>query len=876
MFLVLLDDFSNLGHTDLMVKKSDAFQCYLAVEARWERKSGNVVLNVRSDGAKEFIEGSFGAHLRAKGITHQIAAAYAHPQNGKAERYIRTLEETAQTLLADAGLPPEFYGDAVLTAQYLRNRLPTSTLPAITTPYEIMEQKKPDLSHLRVWGCQCFVLIPHEKRTKGGPKRFEAIFVGYENDRIGWRYRSTSGQYGFSRDIIFNENVRGSLRRARPATPAASTVPLTRPPSPRPHRLQVLTDRGRDWADAIRVRDERYQRLRARGHFAPTLHPQQSMVAIEDFLSLFALADLQESPDDLPSLEYPVLLEQTCLAAFPDPLRLPKSFDLSKAPENYREAIARPDADVWRAAMDREMSSLKERNVFKPTVLPPGRRAIGTRWVYAYKYHPDGSITRGKEKARLVAQGFSQRPEDYGDTYSPVAKMASIRVVLAFAAARDYEVVCYDVKSAFLNALLSHEVYCRQIEGFREKDPATVYLTLRAIYGLRQSSREFYTLLRRILESLGLMVCEVDKAVFYGRFKEPPHPSISMPNNGEDLVIFMPVHVDDGLVATNSLPLYEWILSEMNNHFEVNDLGAASLYLGIRITRDRPARKLWLSQRHFITDLLTTYNLLNAHPSPVPLRQKLCSLPDAPPNSLPEIPDDEVKIHYQRLVGSLLYLALCTRPDIAYATMALGQYNANPTRAHLLAAKGVLRYLLGTIDYGLEYNFTQAPVGPPASVIIPSDCAFTDADWASDERDRRSISGFAFFLFSALVAWSAVKQRTTALSSTEAEYMALVHVLREALWLRLFLTILGFPCPRPFPLLCDNQSALAIANSEAITSRSKHIDVRYHFYREHISSGSFATSWIPTQDMTADIFTKPLAPVLHNKHVQALGLVRLS
>ena len=174
---------------------------------------------------------------------------------------------------------------------------------------------------------------------------------------------------------------------------------------------------------------------------------------------------------------------------------------------------------------------------------------------------------------------------------------------------------------------------------------------------------------------------------------------------------------------------------------------------------------------------MTTYNLLNAHLSPVPLCQKLCTLPKAPPNSLPDIADDDVKIHYQHLVGSLLYLALCTRPDIAYATMALGQYNANPTCAHLLAAKGVLRYLLGTIDYGLEYNFTQTPVGSPASAIIPNNCAFTDVDWASDEHDRRSISRFALFLFSALVAWSAVKQHTTALFSTKAEYMALVHVI---------------------------------------------------------------------------------------------------
>jgi len=220
-------------------------------------------------------------------------------------------------------------------------------------------------------------------------------------------------------------------------------------------------------------------------------------------------------------------------------------------------------------------------------------------------------------------------------------------------------------------------------------------------------------------------------------------------------------------------------------------------------------------------------------------------------------------------------LAAVISPDIAYAAMALGQFNVNPTRAHLLAAKGVLRYLLGTLDYALKYNFSQQPVGPPASVLLPSNCAFTDADWVSDETDCWSISGYAFFMFLSLVAWSAIKQCITALSSTEAEYMALSHALKEALWLRLLLLILKMPLPRPFPLLCDNQSTLNIANSLSITSHSKHIDIRYYFIHEHLLSGSFATTWVPTTDMTADIFTKPLSPSLHAKHIPLLGLVHL-
>jgi len=402
-----------------------------------------------------------------------------------------------------------------------------------------------------------------------------------------------------------------------------------------------------------------------------------------------------------------------------------------------------------------------------------------------------------------------------------------------------------------------------------------VYRLLRALYGLKQSSHEWYTLLRNVLEKIGLTRCEVDHAVFFGRFTSPPDPSIPMPSDGSDLLIIMPVHVDDGLTATNSPTLYDWIIKKMNEHFIVNDLGAVSLYLSIRIDCNCSNRKLWLSQKGYINDLLTTYHLRDARPSTLPLHHKLNSLPDPPPNSLPEVPDSEVKIHYQHLVGSLLYLSLCTRPDLAFTTMSLGQFNANPTHAHLLAAKGVLHYSAGTADYALEYNFLQTPVGPPMRLLVLNNCGMSDTDWASDESNRRSASGYAFFLYSSLVSWSSVKQRTTALSSTEAEYMAMSHAMKEALWIRLLLTSLGLPIPRPFPILCDNQSTIKIADSDSTSSRSKHIDIRYHFIREHLQSGSFEASWVSTSDMTADILTKLLPLPLHRKFVSTLGLVSL-
>jgi hypothetical protein len=338
--------------------------------------------------------------------------------------------------------------------------------------------------------------------------------------------------------------------------------------------------------------------------------------------------------------------------------------------------LARPDADAWRAAMRRELDSLEERNAFERTALPSDRKAIGLRWCYAYKFHPDGIIINGKEKARLVAQGFSQRPEDYGSTYSPVAKITSIRIALAYAAHHDLEIMSFDVKTAFLHAKLSTVIFCKQIPGFPEADPSTVLWLLVALYGLRQSSYEFYMLLRNLMTRLGMIRCEVDHAVFYGRWTTPPNASIPMLSNGEDLILMVPVHVDDGLAITNSIPLYTWFITEMSKELEVVDLGPVSLFLAIRITRDHTRRKVYLSQKSFVTDLLDTWNMSHCYPSPVPLRQKLHELPVAPPNSLPDVRDDNIKLNFQCLVGSLIYLAVCTRPDIAYVAMALGQYNA--------------------------------------------------------------------------------------------------------------------------------------------------------------------------------------------------------
>jgi hypothetical protein len=373
------------------------------------------------------------------------------------------------------------------------------------------------------------------------------------------------------------------------------------------------------------------------------------------------------------------------------------------------------------------------------------------------------------------------------------------------------------------------------------------------------------------LLDLGMIRCEVDHGVFIGVWTSSPDPSVPMPVNGRPLVLYVPIHVDDGLGITNSPPLYAWFLSTLSKRLHIVDLGSCSKFLSILILRDRPNRRIWLSSHVYVSELLDEWNLSSCKPASTPFPSNLMDLPLAPHNSLPDISDADLLPKYQRIVGCLLYLAVSTRPDIAYYAMWLGQFNANPSRRHFLAAKHVLRYLSGTRNLALSLGSPSSNV-PSTLRGYLQNVGCSDADWASDAIDRKSISGYSFYFEGSLVSWSAVKQKSIALSSTEAEYYAMSHAFKEALWLRAFLGFLNFPVPRPFPILSDNQAACSLSNSPAVSARSKHIDIRHHFIRAHVQDGSFSTTWIPTGDMPADIFTKALPFPLFSRHRDVLGL----
>ena len=282
-------------------------------------------------------------------------------------------------------------------------------------------------------------------------------------------------------------------------------------------------------------------------------------------------------------------------------------------------------------------------------------------------------------------------------------------------------------------------------------------------------------------------------------------------------------------------------------------------------------RCLWLSSWLYVSELLDEWNLASCRLASTPFPLIIPDLSLTPSNSLPAISDADLLPQYQWLVGCLLYLAVTTRLDISYYVMWLGQYNASPTQAHFLLAKHVLWYLSGTWTLALFLGAPSSHVPTSLSGYMQN-VGCSDADWASNAVNRKSISGNSFYFQGSLISWSAVKQKLIALSSTEVEYYAMAHAFKEALWIRTFLSLLRLPVPHPFPILSNNQAACSLSNSSSISSHSKHINVRHHFIHDHVQAGSFSTTWIPTDDVPADIFTKLLSSVVFSHYRDVLGL----
>ena len=893
-YVTFTDDYSRFTRLEVLRTKDEALDAYKSYAAWARTQHGARIKSLRSDRGGEFTGHQFTNFLRDQGTERRLTTADTPQHNGVAESLNRRLLERVRAMLHQAGLPKTLWGEATQYAVWLKNRTSTRAL-GNTTPYERLYRQKPNLSNLPEWGQNVWVYNP--KGSKLDARAKQARWIGFDADsthahRIYW---VGSNKITVERNVKFVPTTvviqtpsppsyaqavgrAGPQAAAAPPAPPAPQVPAVIPQAPAPPPQAA----GPPAVPRQRARSAPPLQIPIPPDELPPEPGIQAPPATPTSIRRHSSDEEQEVEQTITPRRITVRVEQGDEPVGPRrSTRVPKPSDIAKRiaagegttgeeldfvfhadfddiinsaiqevdsdPKTLAEARSRSDWHRWKEAMDREIATLEKAGTWETVLRPAGKNIVGSKWVFRIKRKADGSID--KYKARLVARGFTQIfGVDYFSTYSPVAKLTSFRAILAIAARYDWNIESFDFNGAYLNGELdaNEEIYMQAPPGY-ESDARTVKYLRKSLYGLKQAGRRWYDTLVRTLTNLGFSTSVADPGVFHVRV-------------GEHMLV-LAVHVDDCILTGSNNDLIAQYKAKLNACHALTDLGPVHWLLGIKITRDRSARIISLSQASYIDAILSRFALSDAKSCPTPMTHgTMLTKEDSPsnPNEIARMG----KTPYREAIGSLMYAAVATRPDIAFAVSYLSQFLENPGEAHWEAAKRVFRYLAGTktmqLTYGGEHHELEG---------------YTDADGAMQEH-RHAISGYAFLLDGGAISWSSKKQELVTLSTAEAEYVAATHAAKEAIWLRKLLGEIMPNLTAPTPFYCDNQAALKLATEDNYHARTKHIDVRYHFIRQTAASRAIKLLYCRTEDMIADLLTKALSKNKTAAFTASLGMRR--
>jgi hypothetical protein len=823
------------------------------VIARLERQSGMRCQIVRSDNGTEFVNKLVAAFCERNGIIHQTTVPYTSEQNGIAERAIAVYFEMVRCMLHSSRMDLRYWGEAFLYAIHIRNLSPTSGLEG-KVPYHAWTGRKPDVSHLRVFGSIGYANIP--KKVRGGklePTAAKCRLLGWwAEETKGYRLEDIkTGKLITSRDVKFIEdeqptdlaiieggNPPGVLSELTSDDLEASKLTESTPTSSDPHKERENPETPDSASeDSPATTNEPAQPRATQTSKWASLPLREPSTRLRKDTAHHGVPATEEEIVEAENRR----IEHRAYVVY------------ASEPRSYQEAISSPHSKQWEKAMSDEFEQLKRTGTFEwVEAVPEGRKVVGSRWVWKEKRNEQGNLA--KHKARIVAQGFSQVPgQDFNGTYASVAKFTTLRALLAIAAREDWEVHQVDVRSAYLQGDLEEEIYMRVPEGIVEPGKeGWLWRLLKAIYGLKQAGRQWKKKLDEIMRELGFEKSAADDCLYILR------------RDGVIIVVVL-VYVDDMTVAGPKLKDVVEFKAELGKRLDITDLGELKYILGIEVIRNRAARTITLNQTAYIVEILSRYGMRDCAPVSTPLvatERLTAAQGPATPDEKQAVLDYANGASYPERVGSLLY-ATQTRPDIQYAVALLAQFSANPGKPHFEAVKRVLRYLKGTAQLGLTFG------GSGSGVDL---IGWTDSDWAQDPDSRRSVGGFVFDVAGGSVSWSSKKQPTVALSTVEAEYMAASNATKEAIWLRTLLDDLGFTQVQATTIHADNQGCIALSRNPVSHSRAKHIDIRHHFIRERVANKEIDLQFCSTKDMLADIFTKALPREAFEKFRAALGV----
>ena len=921
--LCILDDHSRLSVVVPTATKQEATAQAIVQLKLLSTQSGLPVKRIRTDNGTEFCNQTMQAYTDANGILHEHSAPYTPEQNGRAERLNRTLLEKARALTTQAQLDKRWWYEAVRTASYLRNRSPGSNMSA--TPYQLFTGKVPDVSHLRVYGCRVSVkLSDRERAWKLSPLATPGIFLGYGTaantykvfipslNKTVWSPNVRFYETEFLPDLVKNHEASRQEEWAVPAPAAQAAAPVPAPaaqaaafspagpasapadpapgaamdpasaseeeefhdvsdeepdhdplPAYLPVPMILSTSPAPAQADPTRAirRSSRVRSAPVRyGSSTPVPAPAPvpasapvpaKAVEVADS-STMATAQASVIPTNHPTAPSLPLPDISGMEEFVEVADMGTTAALLTAidgknskgiqvPKSYKEAMNSPQKDEWMLAMAEEMTAIRSNGTYEQCRAPKGAKPIPVMWLYSLKAAADGSVQRFK--ARLVVVGSRQEEgTDYGEVFAPTSKHSTLRMLLAQVAKHDLELEQLDVKTAFLNGVLEEEVYVLPAPGYTD-EPGMVWKLKRSLYGLKQAPRVWHQTLELELEKLGFSATEADPSFYVGTV--------------EGRKVYLLVYVDDMLVAAKTVRATVAVKVLVANLFDIRDLGPAAQFLGMVITRDRKNRTVTLSSAAYAAEILERFGMQDCRPRFTPIDKGVVLLPAKDSNDLL----DTKRYPYAAVIGSLLYLSACTRPDLTCAVNYLARYMAKPTKVAWDAAMSVLRYLKRTERVELLF-------GKDSAVGLVGYC---DADHATDVATRRSTTGYVFLLDGGAVSWASKLQVTVAVSTAEAEYMACSNAVKEALWLRRLISVFE-PVDGPVQLRTDNQAALSLTKNPVMSAKSKHIDVQMHFAREHVLRGNVEFTYLPTAEMPADFLTKSVEKDKHRFCAVSVGL----
>ncbi|GJT84192.1 retrovirus-related pol polyprotein from transposon TNT 1-94 [Tanacetum coccineum] len=906
--LVIVDDYSRFTWVKFLRSKDEAPDFIIKFLKMIQLRLKVPVRRIRTDNGTEFVNQTLREYYEKVGISYKTSVARCPQQNRVVERRNSTLIKAARIMLIYAKAPLFLWAEVVATACYTQNRS-IIRLRHGKTPYELLHDKLPDLSFFHVFGALYYPTNDSENLGKLQPKADIGIFIGYAPTKKSFRiYNRHTRRIIKTIHVDFNElnamafehsSLGPALHEMTLATISSGLVPNPPPSTPfvPPSRtdwdmlFQPLFDEllnpppSVDYPapKVVAPIDEVAAPVPAVSTGSPSSttvdqdapSPSNSQTT-PDTQPPVIPNDVEEDNHDIevahmgndPYFGIPIPEVPSDQSSSSDSIHtnVPPDHQISEhnnkwtkdhpleniigelarpvstrlqlheqalfcyydafltavEPKTYKDALTQA---CWIEAMQEELNEFERLEVWELVPRPDKVMVITLKWIYKVKLDELGGIL--KNKARLVARGYRQEEGiDFEESFAPVARLEAIRIFLAFAAHMNMVVYQMDVKTAFLNGNLREEVYVSQPDGFVDKDkPNHVYKLKKALYGLKQAPRAWYDMLSSFLISQDFSKGSVDPTLFIRR-------------DGKELLLVQ-IYVDDIIFAASTPELCDLFSKIMCSKFKMSMMGKISFFLGLQISQS--PRGIFINQSKYALESLKKYGFDSCDPVDTPMVEK---------SKLDE--DKEGKAvdpsHYRGMIGTLLYLT-ASRPDLQFAICMCARYQARPTEKHLNAVKRIFRYLKGTVNRGLWY--------PKDSSIALT--AFADADHAGCQDTRRSTSGSMQFLGDRLISWSSKRQKSVAISSTEAEYIALSGCCAQILWMRSQLTDYGFGFNK-IPMYYDNKSAIALCCNNVQHSRSKHIDIIFHFIKEHVENGVIKLYFVITEYQLADIFTKALTP----------------